>query len=81
MYGDSCAHKSCGSSCDGSNPSRWAWLGRHACMGMHVCTSHVGLLVVDPFHHDGHDHERQSYNLPSTNVRLWSKIFLTFIVS
>ena len=26
-------------------------------MGMYVCTSHVGLLVVDPFHHDGHGHE------------------------
>jgi hypothetical protein len=25
-------------------------------MGTHMCTRHVGLLVTDPFHHDGHGH-------------------------
>ena len=25
-------------------------------MKTHMCTSHVGLLVMDPSHHDGHGH-------------------------
>jgi hypothetical protein len=29
-------------------------------MGMYVCTSHVGLLVMDPVHDDGHGHESQA---------------------
>lgn len=28
----------------------------YACMWTPVRTSHMGLLVMDPFHHDGHGH-------------------------
>ena len=49
MYVDSRAHKSYGSSCDGSIPSRWAWpwpWSMYACMGTRVCTKSYALFVM-----------------------------------